>query len=296
VGRYSAAAVLINSKILYCGGRGERYSYRSCNSTELGGGGSTVWREEPGMVHTRYYFSLSLVGQTVFAVGGGGGGGNTVESYTEEGGWKLEEEMRMDTWRAWHCTVVMNSSLVVTGGDYGSSSHSSSVQSIDTNNVRAGWSSMESMKTGRVRHGCDVWTQEDNPGFVVAGGDGDRGILRSVEFYSFRDHSWTQLGSLVTPRAWDPSVTAVNGMLVVSGGMGNNVPTSVEYFNVTRSEWEVLTNLREGRWGHSGVSVPAKLLDCSPNPSPSLLPSVTMTVFPYSASLFVMVMSKLVDY
>merc|ERR1719481_2542708 len=61
LGRYSAAAVLINSKILYCGGGGERYSYRSCNSYELGGG-NTVWREEPGMVRTRSYFSLSLAG------------------------------------------------------------------------------------------------------------------------------------------------------------------------------------------------------------------------------------------
>merc|ERR1719481_306256 len=43
VGRSYAGAVLIHSKILYCGGLDERYVYRSCNSYELGGG-STVWR------------------------------------------------------------------------------------------------------------------------------------------------------------------------------------------------------------------------------------------------------------
>jgi len=219
VGRPYAAAVLIHSKILYCGGGDDTDSYR-CNSYELGGG-DTVWREEPGMVRTRSDFSLSVVGQTVYAVGGAGGGDvfhDTVESYTEEGGWRLEEEMRMDKWRHRHCTVVMDSSLVVTGGHYGFSFYSSSVDVIDTNNVSAGWSSMESMKTGRWGHGCDVWTQEDNTGFVVAGGLGDsHEYLGSVEFYSFRDHSWIQLGSLVTPR-YGPSVTAVNGMLVVSGG------------------------------------------------------------------------------
>jgi len=264
VGRVGAAAVLIHSKILYCGGADDTDSYR-CNSYELGGG-DTVWREEPGMVRTRSFFSLSLVGQTVYALGGAGDGGvfhDTVESYTEEVGWRLEGEMRMDKWRYHHCTVVMDSSLVVTGGGYGSEISSSSVDVIDTNNVSAGWSSMESMKTPRYGHGCDVWTYGDNPGFVVAGGDNDSGTLGSVEFYSFRDQGWTQLGSLVTPRTYH-SVTAVNGMLVVSGG-GNDgrlLTSSVEYFNVRSGEWEVLTNLREGRAGHSGVSVPAKLLDC----------------------------------
>merc|ERR1719357_1040502 len=127
----------------------------------------------------------------------------------------------MDTWRYAHCTVVMDSSLVVTGGTYGSSKFSSSVDVIDTNNVSAGWSAMESMKTGRASHGCDVWTHEGDTGFLVAGGDGgDSEYLGSVEFYSYRDHSWTQLGSLVTPRG-GPSVTTVNGMLVVSGGKSN---------------------------------------------------------------------------
>ena len=212
------------------------------------------------MVRTRTVFSLSLVGQTVYALGGWEGREDTVESYTEEGGWTIEGEMRMDKWRYGHCTVVMESSLVVTGGF---SPNSRSVQSIDTFNVAAGWSSMEAMRTGRWGHGCDVWTHEDNTGFVVAGGYSHGEYLGSVEFYSYRDHSWIQLGSLVTPRAWH-SVTTVSGMLVVSGGSGLRALslTSVEYYNVTRSEWEVLTNLTEGRVWHCGVSVPAKLVDC----------------------------------
>merc|ERR1711962_700928 len=148
--------------------------------------------------------------------------------------------MRMDKWRVAHCTVVIDSFLVLTGGWYGSEYASSSVDAIDTNNVVAGWSSMESMKTGRWGHGCDVWTHGDNPGFVVVGGFGvDIEALGSVEFYSYRDHRWIQLGSLVTPRTYH-SVTAVNGMLVVSGGGNNGLLTSdirfltsVEYFNVT---------------------------------------------------------------
>merc|ERR1719481_1345172 len=82
VSRWGAAAVLIHSKLLHCGGIDvELTDHRSCNSYQLGG--DTVWREEPGMVRIRYYFSLSCVSQTVYAVGGYGDGGNTVESYTE---------------------------------------------------------------------------------------------------------------------------------------------------------------------------------------------------------------------
>ena len=92
VGRTHASAVLIHNKLLYCGGY-NRDAMRSCHSYQLGEG-ETVWREEPQMVHTRGYFSLSLVGDTVYAVGGAGDKyEDTVESYTEEGGWTLEGKM-----------------------------------------------------------------------------------------------------------------------------------------------------------------------------------------------------------
>ena len=119
---------------------------------------------------------------------------------------------------------------------------------------------MESMKTPRWGHECTVWTF-DQPGIVIAGGWGDSGYLASVEFYSYSEDTWIQLGSLLTPRAFH-SVTTVNGMLVVSGGNNFGLVTSVEYYNGTRSEWEVLTNLTEGRFYPSGVSAPAKLVDC----------------------------------
>merc|ERR1711962_194517 len=269
VGRTNAGAVLINNKLLYCGGYGGDHHYHgSCHSYHLGRG-ETVWREEPQMVRTRSWFSLSLVGDTVYAVGGAkaGEGQDTVESYTEEGGWTLEGEMRMDKWRYQHCSVVRETEIIILGGRYGSSVSSSSVQSINTYKPE-GWKSMKSMKTARYGHGCIVWTF-DKTGIVIAGGyNSDSGYLASVEFYSYSEDTWIQLGSLLTPRILH-SVTAVSGMLVVSGGENWNTNSnsnyreyylsSVEYYNETRSEWEVLTNLTEGRQWHSGVSVPAKL-------------------------------------
>jgi len=270
VRRTDAGAVLIHNKLLYCGGFGSgiRY-YRTCHSFHLGGG-ETVWREEPQMVHTRGSFSLSLVGDTVYAIGGWGDGDDTVESCTEKRGWALEGEMSMDRWRIGHCSVVRETAIIILGGYYEARYPSRSVKTINTTNKTEGWKSMESMKTGRHGHGCIVWTF-DQTGIVIAGGSDDSGsgYLASVEFYSYSQDSWIQLGSLVTSRAWH-SVTTVSGMLVVSGGHHDGSAsltssltlTSVEYYNGTRSEWEVLTNLKEGRRSHSGVSVPAELLDC----------------------------------
>merc|ERR1711962_1476809 len=114
VARHYASAVLIHNKLLYCGGVVSTspvvdpyHGSWICHSYDIGEG-DTVWREEPQMVRRRSSFSLSLVGDTVYAVGGWGDGmyEDTVESYTEEGGWTLEGEMIMDKWRIGHCSVV----------------------------------------------------------------------------------------------------------------------------------------------------------------------------------------------
>merc|ERR1712126_566046 len=83
----------------------------------------TLCGDEPPMVRRRSYFSLSVVGHTVFAVCGQEDREvyhDTVESYTEEAGWRMEEEMRMDTGRWLHCSIVIDTSLVVIGGNNGS--------------------------------------------------------------------------------------------------------------------------------------------------------------------------------
>merc|ERR1712126_1557 len=258
VQRAYAAAVLIHNKILYCGGDTFSDGHHSCHSYQLGGQ-ITHWRDEPRMLYIRSYFSLNLVAHTVFAIGGESlliDPHDTVESYTEETGWILEEGMVMDKWRSRHCSIVLDQQLIIVGGFYGSRSSSSSVQAIDISNKTGGWRNLESMKTARYHHGCNVWTQEKQTGIVVAGGYGGRGYyLGSVEFYSYTDHRWTQLGSLVTPRV-DHSVGAMGGILVVIGGEDKFRTTSVEYFNDTLSEWEVMTYMEVERSRHASVSLP----------------------------------------
>jgi len=265
VARQNATAVLVYRTILYCGGFDGKY-HRSCHSYQLGGGEMAAWKAEPGMVHARSSFTLSLVGDKVYAIGGTGETNqDTVESYTEEGGWMVEDEMRMDKYRYSHCTVTWKSSIIIIGGNYGSSSASNSVQAIETSNnllnKTVGWSSMESMKTVRMGHGCDVWTYEGQPGIVVAGGHDGTDYLSSVEFYVYEGKYWTTLSSLVTERR-DHSLTVVGGQLAVAGGENTSKLTSIEFSNLTESEWKNENNLKTSRAFHSGVSVPAKLVDC----------------------------------
>merc|ERR1719228_815647 len=113
----------------------------------------------------------------------------------------------MDKWRYGHCSVVRETEIIILGGKYGSYSPSRSVQSINTYKPE-GWKSMESMKTPRYGHGCIVWTF-DQTGIVIAGG-WNGGSLASVEFYSYSEDTWIQLGSLLTSRDYH-SVTAVSG-------------------------------------------------------------------------------------
>ena len=112
--------------------------------------------------------------------------------------------------------------------------------SIDISNKTVGWRSLGSMETPRYGHGCHVWTYEGQTGILVAGGWGSGNYVSFVEFYRYNNNSWIELGSLVTPR-YHHSVTVVSGNLVVAGGLnGNDEPlSSIEYFNISNSEWNV---------------------------------------------------------
>merc|ERR1719158_297449 len=265
VGRHSAAAVLINSKILYCGGRDIDGTYhQSCHSYKLGEG-DTNWEEEPGMVRGRIEFSMSVVGDLVYAVGTGGIHGNTVEYFNYEStssSWREDSYMGMDRHRYGHCSIVWGQDIVILGG-ITLDGPSNSVQAIDTSNKPKGWRYMASMETPRYGHGCHVWTYEGHTGILVAGGDDGRSVLSSVEMFLPTTNSYLALPSLVSPRLYY-SLSVIGANLVVAGGWNQNgeILSSIEYCNITDSEWNVGNNITVVRSNHSGVSVPVELLDC----------------------------------
>merc|ERR1711970_919713 len=121
VGRNAAAAVLLGDKILHCGGYNadeDPFYHSSCHSYTLGDTGD-VWAEDHSMTTPKIYFSMSVVGDRVYASGGQRTKDtfmNTLEYYEPESGWTYDSSLTMEYFRYWHCSVAVGSELYIIGG------------------------------------------------------------------------------------------------------------------------------------------------------------------------------------
>jgi len=264
VERIYAKAALLGSTIFYCGGQdaGTPSYHMTCHSYLLGKE-SARWEEEASMNYARDNFGLTTIGDRLYATGGSGVSSSSrtsVESFSHETGWVIEDTMELPSSRYGHCSVALGSRLVVVGGRVGGSAESSSVQAFDTSsqalNTTASWVSLASMNSAREFLACNTGDFEKTFGIYVTGGQ-NTAVLNTVEFYSPVTDTWTNLASLGTARYWH-SLTKVNGQMVVAGGVTEI--TSVETLNGT--EWIQTNNLKAGRGRHTAVSVPAGLLTC----------------------------------
>ena len=195
------------------------------------------------MNHARRYFSLTVIKDRIYAIGGHNDYGyqSSVESFSHATGWRIEESMQMTNYRWIHCSVALGTKLIVLGGRFGSTSTASkSVQAFDTSlatlNTTAGWEDLANMNYARQMFGCSVGVFEGLEG-IYAAGSYDHPTL--VEFYLPNIDTWRNIGALSTGRYYH-SLTMINGQMVVAGG--ENHITSVETLNGT--EWVETNNLK----------------------------------------------------
>ena len=263
-GREHAEAVVLDSKIFFCGGFNRNTSptvTNSCYSFTMGQDRST-WMTEQSMQVARNYFGLSVVGGTIYATGGESRYEDdqtysSVESYTEERGWRIENSMEMTQEREGHCSVALKTRLLVIGGSVQSSVFDT-VQAFDTENLSQGWVSLRSMTIGRSGHACQAALYQGEEGIFVSGGRNDASA--SVEFYRPESDTWANIASLNIGRQYH-SMTVASDQLVVAGGDTEGAGwSSVEMFN--GSHWLVTTHLLEGRRNHAAVSVPSTFYSC----------------------------------
>eukprot|EP00092_Neocalanus_flemingeri_P034877 GFUD01037952.1.p1 GENE.GFUD01037952.1~~GFUD01037952.1.p1 ORF type:complete len:514 (+),score=98.80 GFUD01037952.1:159-1700(+) len=260
VGRRNAAAVLLGRSILYCGGHGNTApTYHSdCYSYLLGKSGEN-WQAAASMNHPRSLFSIEVIQGQAFAIGGTSDLGSsvtgyTVEIYTPGQGWVVSEAMRMPGYRYGHCSVTINSRLIVIGGIYAGASYSTGVIQFDLTAPKKGWTNLHSTTYGRQDHACQSASFQGQEGIFVTGGSNSGNTL--VEFYVDSLNRWRTLPPMSSNRYYFTS-SIIGHNLHVHGGEGGQA--TQEMFNTT---WTSGTNLRISRKRHSSVSLPQDILSC----------------------------------
>ena len=250
VRRLLASAALLGSTVFFCGGIRNGFTpniHGTCHSYLLGKE-SARWEEEASMNFARHRFGLTAIEDRLYATGGAGlseSSKTSVESFSRETGWVIEDTMELPSPRWQHCSVALGTRLVVVGGQVPAATNS--VQAFDTSNqglkTTASWVSLASMNAARQAHACNTGDFEGIFGIYVAGGAYNGGYLDTVEFYSPVTDFWTNLDSLGTARDWH-SLTIVHGQMVVAGGDrgGETLTTSVETLNGTK--WIQTNNLK----------------------------------------------------
>ena len=111
IAKKSASAVVLGSKIFYCGGLqsggqdvntfflSRHADVNSCHSydldSEIGGG----WQEEPSMVEVRSLFGLTAAADGLIATGGynNGQAKSSVEVFSFQDGWNREPGLEMSS-------------------------------------------------------------------------------------------------------------------------------------------------------------------------------------------------------
>ena len=177
VQRLLASAALLGSTIFFCGGIRNGFTpniHGTCHSYLLGKE-SARWEEEASMNFARHRFGLTAIEDRLYATGGAGlstSSKTSVESFSHETGWVIEDSMELPSPRWQHCSVALGTRLVVVGGQVPDATNS--IQAFDTSSqglkTTASWISLASMNAATHLQACNTGDFEGIFGIYVAGG------------------------------------------------------------------------------------------------------------------------------
>ena len=251
VRREMASGELLGSRVFYCGGyfSSDTPGVKSTCHSYLLDDQAVSWEEEPSMMFSRHSFGLTAVNEKLFASGGLGelDYHRSVESFTPNEGWQVEDQMQFSQYRVYHCAVDLGSWLIIIGGCVGQTpASSSSVEAFDTSLLSesnsASWWTLASMLEPRRAHACKTGEFEGQHGIFVTGGiDSANHPVNTVEFYVAETDCWRKVASMANARYYH-STTMVGGRIVVAGGGPSY--QSVEVFN--GSHWMEGSRLEYG--------------------------------------------------
>ena len=211
------------------------------------------------MNHPRNYFSLNSYQGKAYAVGGGSDYGDevtgpTVEIFVPGRGWALDQTMQMPSYRMYHCSVIIDSRIIVIGGNYAGNTYYKGVIQLDLEAEQKSWTSLASTHYGRQGHACSAGIFQGQPGIYVTGGSNSGNTL--VEFYVDSINKWRKLPPMVSNRQHH-SMSLINSNIFAHGGRGGEA--TQERFNQT---WTQVSNLSKSRRYHTSVTIPKGSVTC----------------------------------
>lgn len=239
-----------DGKLLVCGGydRGDCLKSVESYNPEL-----NQWSNEANMREARGRVQISVVGNTVYAVGGSNG---TTELDTVE---KLDQDEKK-----WHkcCKLPLARSNAGVCSLYdriyciGGWNGQTGIKQCDVYRPEEDkWTSISSLNTGRYQAGVTAFKNK----LWAAGGSDGWTCLSSVETYDPDTDKWSYATSLLTPRR-GCGLAEFNGKLYCVGGSdGSHSLSSTEIYDEESKTWVVGPNLTTPRANVSVVTVAGKL-------------------------------------
>jgi N-acetylneuraminic acid mutarotase len=113
-----------------------------------------------------------------------------------------------------------------------------------------------SMHTARSAHSA---TLLNNGQVLVAGGEGNAGILSSAELYDPATGIWTVTGSMTTPREAHSATLLPSGQVLVAGGLvaSGSVTATAELYDPSTGKWTATGSMSNARDGQGVALLPS---------------------------------------
>ena len=149
--------------------------------------------------------------------------------------------------------ALHDNSLYAVGGKTRTGERVSTARVYDLQ--RSHWSELDDMH--KKRSDCSTVVTDNT--IIVAGGCTDGGrSSNAVECVDFRMSKRISMASTTNHRC---TLTAVNDMLVVTGGQKDSSPSNVvEVYEKRRSKWSLVPPMKSKRWAHGALSMNGDLI------------------------------------
>jgi len=156
-------------------------------------------------------------------------------------------------------------SVVLPGGDFivaGGAGNPLPLDSVFRYDVNGNVIELGRLATGRMNHGCYLYSRGGSTLFIVAGGHDGAAKLASTEVLNINDGTW-KCGGDMNIRRQGVRLAAVNGDVFALGGKALDLLDSVEQWIPESCSWKTMSQkLLHPRAFHAVVEVPGTIFKC----------------------------------